>query len=61
MPGICRPRHPEHTGLLSVRTLTVYFKALTGEGIVPGVIVAVQTFGERLLDVSEIRTGVDSS
>ena len=32
----------------AVRGLTVYFEALTGEAIVPGVIVAVQTFGDRI-------------
>ena len=32
----------------AVRTLTVYFEALAGEEIVPGVIVAVQTFGDRI-------------
>jgi hypothetical protein len=32
----------------AVRSLTVYFEALTGEELVPGIIVAVQTFGERI-------------
>jgi hypothetical protein len=32
----------------AVKTLTVYFKAVTGEELVPGVIAAVQTFGERI-------------
>jgi hypothetical protein len=32
----------------AVKTLTVYFEALTGEELVPGVIAAVQTFGERI-------------
>ena len=37
--GLCR---------CAVRTLMVYFEALTGEELVPGIMVAVQTFGERL-------------
>jgi hypothetical protein len=32
----------------AVKTLTVYFEALTGEELVPGIIVAVQTFGDRI-------------
>ena len=32
----------------AVKTLTVYFEALTGEELVPGVIAAIQTFGERI-------------
>jgi hypothetical protein len=32
----------------AVRTLTVYFEALAGEELVPGVVVAVQTFGDRI-------------
>jgi ribosomal protein S27E len=32
----------------AVKTLTFYFEALTGEELVPGVIAAVQTFGERV-------------
>jgi Putative transposase/Transposase zinc-binding domain len=32
----------------AVKTLTVYFEALTGEELVPGVIAAVQTFGDRI-------------
>jgi hypothetical protein len=32
----------------AVKTLTVYFKALTGEELVPGIMVAVQTFGDRI-------------
>ncbi|MDH4272539.1 MAG: transposase [Candidatus Aminicenantes bacterium] len=34
--------------LSAVKTLTVYFEALTGEELVPGIIVAVQTFGDRI-------------
>ena len=32
----------------AVKTLTIYFEALTGEELGPGVIVAVQTFGDRI-------------
>jgi ribosomal protein S27E len=32
----------------AVKTLTVYFEALGGETLIPGVIVAVQTFGDRI-------------
>ena len=32
----------------SVKALTVYFEALAGERCVPGIIVAVQTFGDRI-------------
>jgi len=32
----------------AARSLTVYFEALTGEKLVPGIIAAVQTFGERI-------------
>jgi len=32
----------------SVKALTVYFEALAGEPLVPGIIVAVQTFGDRI-------------
>jgi len=32
----------------AVQTLAVYFEALTGEELVPGIIVAVQTFGDRI-------------
>ena len=32
----------------AVRTLTVYFKALTGEELVLGVVAAIQTFGDRI-------------
>jgi ribosomal protein S27E len=32
----------------AVKTLTVYFGALTGEELAPGIIVAVQTFGDRI-------------
>ena len=32
----------------AVKTLTVYFEALTGEELVSGIIVAVQTFGDRI-------------
>lgn len=32
----------------AVKTLTVYFRALTDEALVPGVIVAVQTFDDRI-------------
>jgi ribosomal protein S27E len=32
----------------AVRALTVYLEALAGEELVPGIIVAVQTFGDRL-------------
>jgi hypothetical protein len=32
----------------AVRTPTVYFKAVTGEELVAGVFVAVQTFGDRI-------------
>jgi hypothetical protein len=31
----------------SVKALTVYFEALAGEPLLPGIIVAVQTFGDR--------------
>jgi hypothetical protein len=33
----------------AVKTLTVYFEALGGETLIPGVIVAVQTFGDRII------------
>ncbi|MDH4271902.1 MAG: transposase [Candidatus Aminicenantes bacterium] len=32
----------------AVTALTVYFEALTGEELVPGIIAAVQTFGDRI-------------
>ena len=32
----------------AVKALTVYLEALTGEELVPGIIVAVQTFGDRI-------------
>jgi hypothetical protein len=32
----------------AVKTLMVYFEALAGETLVPGIIVAVQTFGDRI-------------
>jgi hypothetical protein len=32
----------------AVKALTVYFVALAGEPLVPGIIVAVQTFGDRI-------------
>jgi hypothetical protein len=32
----------------AVKTLTVYFEALAGETLIPGVVVAVQTFGDRI-------------
>jgi len=32
----------------AVKALMVYLEALTGEDLVPGVIVAVQTFGDRI-------------
>jgi hypothetical protein len=32
----------------AVKTLTAYFEALTGETLVPGIVVAVQTFGDRI-------------
>jgi len=32
----------------AVKTLTVYFEALTGEELVPGIMVAVQTLGDRI-------------
>ena len=32
----------------AVKTLTVYFKALTGEELVPDIMVAIQTFGDRI-------------
>jgi len=32
----------------AVQTLTVYLEALAGEPLVPGIIVAVQTFGDRI-------------
>jgi hypothetical protein len=32
----------------AVKTLTVYFKAMTGEDLVQGIIAAVQTFGNRI-------------
>lgn len=32
----------------AVKALTVYFEALAGEELVPGIIVAVQTFGDRI-------------
>jgi hypothetical protein len=31
-----------------IKALTVYFEALAGEPLVPGIIVAVQTFGDRI-------------
>jgi hypothetical protein len=33
---------------LAVNTLTVYFKAVSGEDLVPGVIAVIQTFGDRI-------------
>jgi len=35
-------------GRAAVKTLSVYLKALAGELLVPGIIVAVQTFGDRI-------------
>jgi len=32
----------------AVKTLTVYFEALTGDELVPDIIVAIQTFGNRI-------------
>ena len=32
----------------AAKSLTVYFEALRGEGLVPGVLAAIQTFGERI-------------
>ena len=32
----------------AARSLAVYFEALTGEELVPGIIAAVQTFGDRI-------------
>ena len=32
----------------AAKTLTVYFEALTGEELVPGIMVAVQTLGDRI-------------
>jgi hypothetical protein len=32
----------------AVKALTVYFEAMAGERCVPGIIVAVQTFGDRI-------------
>jgi len=37
--GLCRS---------AARTLTAYFETLAGEGLVPGIIAAVQAFGERI-------------
>jgi hypothetical protein len=39
---------PEELCRSAVKTLTVYFDALTGEELVSGIIVAVQTFGDRI-------------
>ena len=43
-----RRRHLGKLSRAAVRTLTVYFEALAGEPLVPGIIVAVQTFGDRI-------------
>jgi hypothetical protein len=32
----------------AARSLTVYFEVLTGEALVPGIIAAIQTFGDRI-------------
>jgi hypothetical protein len=57
MAGVYRPRHPERSVLYrllgalcrsALRSLTRYFEVVTGSELMPGVIAAIQTFGNRI-------------